>query len=486
MTTTTFIPEFRVKALTDAVAKLNKRARRLGLAEIVLTQTGNRELRDFTVTDVFQGDQGTLERSRTEKVFAVEVSVTGESPKLDGWQFVATIDRIEETNVNVLCVSPSFKDAVPQRFRNCTSECDHCRKDRVRNNTFVLRHDSGEWVQVGRQCLKDFVGHADIHILTDAASFFSAFNDILEDCSEFSGSWGGKSAKVHDLTTVLVWARYFVEAYGWVSAATAQDLGKDSTGSAVRTKLTYGGDLAASEAASDVRNAAAMAEVGKVIDWARTLSTADPIDYIANLAAVFTADFVGDKHIGIAVSAIIAHRRHLEKLEAAAREAANPRLNEHFGTVGERTELTLTITGVRDIVSDFRNSTLVTLEDSARRTFKWFASGAGYGEADKGRTVTVKATIKKHDEYQGQLQTMLTRVSEVQPKRKFDKSGRCVDCVADGTATVVLKAKADLFVSTVVSHEGASYVVSHVIAAQHLPRGIRIVTCNVTKLAPAL
>ena len=89
--TQTFIPEFRLEKLTASIEKLNKRAVRLGLPEITLTLTGARETRDFTITDIFRTEDGAQERSRTEKIFAVEVIVEGVSPVLAGWSFVATI-----------------------------------------------------------------------------------------------------------------------------------------------------------------------------------------------------------------------------------------------------------------------------------------------------------------------------------------------------------------------------------------------------------
>ncbi len=50
---------------------------------------------------------------------------------------------------------------------------------------------------------------------------------------------------------------------------------------------------------------------------------------------------------------------------------------------------------------------IVKMRDGDDNVFTWFASG--YQNLKRGDRVSVRGTIKKHDEYQGTKQTILTR-----------------------------------------------------------------------------
>lgn len=97
-------------------------------------------------------------------------------------------------------------------------------------------------------------------------------------------------------------------------------------------------------------------------------------------------------------------------LEKAAKEAAN--LNEHFGQVGEKIELVLTLTHTYHGQGHFGAFSYVNFEDAQGRAFIWKAST--HVSAEKGQ-LKVKGTIKEHSEYQGRKQTVLSRckISEV-------------------------------------------------------------------------
>lgn len=409
---TTFIPEFRVATLTAAIEKLNKRARRLNLPEITIRLTGNRDLRNFT--QITEGSETVF----TSVVEAVEVEVDGTSPVLADWQFVATIDRIE--NSNVFNASPVFKGQIPHRFRECSHNCEHCRVNRVRNNTFVLNNiKTGEFKQVGRTCLKDFLGHASVASITDAASIFASLTEMYTEASEFSGCGGGTWSEMYDLKVILAWTVNVIREYGWVSRATAEESYRVSTRDHVVELVTNkpkSKEVALKLEALRATTEANLAEAEACLAWVRTLGTDNENDYLANLAAVCSLDMVSKKRLGLAVSAVAAYQRHVEQERQKAYDLTHPRTNEFFGTVGERVTRTLTPVAMRQIQTDFGMSTLVMLEDTDRRTFKWFASNCPLSESQIGTPVNLTFYIKDHAEYKGVNQTAITRARIAVPK----------------------------------------------------------------------
>ena len=103
----------------------------------------------------------------------------------------------------------------------------------------------------------------------------------------------------------------------------------------------------------------------------------------------------------------VAYGKHLESEIARKYEHDHP--SEYFGTIGKREVFTLTVVGRREIESDWGGTTLVMFRDAAGNKAKWFASEAGEFQLD--RTLTVKATVKAHDEYKGSRQTELSRAA---------------------------------------------------------------------------
>src|SRR4051794_7672889 len=86
MQSTTYkIPASRLKELQQKVAKINKRAAKLEKAPVTVT-VGERE----SVT-VNQGGSLALRMGTTFTYEAINVTLTGETPILNGWQFIATV-----------------------------------------------------------------------------------------------------------------------------------------------------------------------------------------------------------------------------------------------------------------------------------------------------------------------------------------------------------------------------------------------------------
>lgn len=111
-----------------------------------------------------------------------------------------------------------------------------------------------------------------------------------------------------------------------------------------------------------------------------------------------------------------AKREEAERIEAerkAAEEAARKAISQHVGTVGERIELEVEYQrSARFDVKSFigyGTSTMYvhTFKDAAGNVLVWKTSSGL--QLEEGAKVTLKGTVKEHNEYKGEKQTVLTR-----------------------------------------------------------------------------
>ena len=137
-------------------------------------------------------------------------------------------------------------------------------------------------------------------------------------------------------------------------------------------------------------------------------------EYVTNLKAVATPEFATGSSLGLLASAPQALARFEEKSLIVKAAKATP--STHFGAVGDKGVLfTGTIEGVRYIQGDYGTTVLYSLRNAdTGQIAKWFASREALGDDTQvGTTVTLKATIKAHEEYNGTLSTVLTRCKAV-------------------------------------------------------------------------
>jgi hypothetical protein len=133
------------------------------------------------------------------------------------------------------------------------------------------------------------------------------------------------------------------------------------------------------------------------------------------------------KHQGNSIYDVIAYdREYLEWFSAQSddllalriqvlleRTPAAPKLvSSHFGLVGDRVEIEGTVKMVRGIESAFGFSTMYKIQAANGNIFVTYYSGTKI-DWKEGEVVNIVATIKKHDEYQDEKQTIITRAKEI-------------------------------------------------------------------------
>ena len=347
--------------------------------------------------------------------------------RLNGWQLAAVLEPVVDEDGNPvgnMLRSVPEAPAVPVQYREAGNNCDHCHTQRRRNETFLVVNESSEWKQIGRQCLRDFLGHVSAdnyaswaQMLLDAADFASE-----SEADDYSTN-GGRVARKWDITEVLAIAACAIRLSGWCSRKTAEMNGRLSTSGLVGDWLTNTGskrgkDFEHQLNPSEADNALAQ----DVVAWLGTLSERDlSNDYIYNLSLLGRAQIVNSRQLGILCAAVSTYAKEVER-EINRRKRFEADLNSQFvGVVGTRmTFENLTLVFRTEFESNFGVTHFMKFKDAAGNVIVYFASSAW--ELEVGGTITLVARVKKHDVRDGVKQTVITRAAvPVPPPTKEQK-----------------------------------------------------------------
>lgn len=400
--TTYSLPSWNFKKLKERIAKINKRAAKMGVAPLELIKI-KEELR--TDPEFFEAiDAGVISPEEAPKITYIEVQINGAAPKLAGWKFIGTLDHYSVPGQVIVQTVPG--ESIPKEFHNREAVCDHCNKIRNRVETFVCENEQHEFKQVGRQCLKDFLGHDVTHL----AWYLTAIHELNEDLEgdEFRGG-GMRQDYQHELIPVLTLAAGAIRTFGWVSRTAAMNGGGEATASIVSDIIAPPHTSEGHKQSRELREKIGDNEQDKVnaeksIEWLATQE--DSNEYMHNLKAIVASGHTTNKMLGYTCSLISTYLRAMDKLNTQKHEH---KLNEYVGVVGEKIELTVEVAGVTSMPGYFNGVTnLFKMHDEVGHTIVWFSSGNT--TMKMGGKYLIKGTVKKQEEYKEWKQTSLTRV----------------------------------------------------------------------------
>lgn len=152
-----------------------------------------------------------------------------------------------------------------------------------------------------------------------------------------------------------------------------------------------------------------------IIAWVATLEGTS--DYEHNLKVIFAQERFQDRQLGFAVSAIGSYKRHIawttEKeirdREWAIQHADKIAHSAYVGEIKKRELFTLTLLSEKEIGGEWGLSTPYKFATPEGQEVVWFSSGSH--NLKVGETYKVKATVKRHDEFKGIKQTLITRAA---------------------------------------------------------------------------
>lgn len=340
------------------------------------------------------------------KVEVYPTTVTAEIVKFAGWTFVATLEHLVEGET---LLRSAADVELPVAYRTAGPVCDHCKLDRKRRDTYVVRHDqTGEFKQIGHSCIADFLGHKSPEQLAAMAEFIADSMGWDDYCS------GGHIEEIADTLGFMTVVTTLVRLRGYASRKVVEERGGGLTTAAQAFQVLFPSKAPKQQADSkEVLAAVTDADREKAqlaIDWILNLE-GDLNDFLHNVRAVVRAGGIKNRTKGYAAALSVAYARAMDEI----RERAEHPVSKHVGAVGERLIFTATVHKIIALESEWGVTQLHIMTDSEGNDLKWFGSG---GIAEEGETVTFKGTVKKHDEYKGRAQTILSRCALYTPPVK--------------------------------------------------------------------
>ena len=410
------VPTYALDTVRERVAKVNARANRRGFPTVTLTVGATSLVSDPYFECSCPWAQAVRDGMMTcdETVPQVEYSdvrITADAPlRMSGWRLVAVVaaDAVD-TDGNAV---PMLTNVPGESSRGIEITdamlCNHCNTRRYRTETFIVRHDDGRISQVGRQCIRDFLGHDPAALLAG----LDAFRSLVFSDSERE-SWGRAAPRTWSIREVLTAAARIVAADGWyISKRKAEE--SEGTERQVNSTASRVGLVLNPFNAQQRKHVDEDYPHTDRVDWLvdttiselASLRPSNEWEYkLADYANIAT---VGARHLGILASALILALRTEERKQKAA---AKPE-SHHIGSIGERLTLTVQVNFVREFDGNYGTTTLLKGTTPEGNAVQWWRTGAwarAY-ETDHGPE-TWTGTVKAHDldRFDNSPVTVLTR-----------------------------------------------------------------------------
>lgn len=363
------------------VERVNARARRRGF-------TGSFEL------EAVPAERKIHTAGTDRTVCGFEVTLTGSAPSYKGWSFVAAVDAAPAGAV--IRTAPSAPDIPPASIT--PGLCEHCGTSRSRKHTYLVRsEETGEVKQVGKTCMKDFLGWDVSPVFID--------EETVED--DLFGGFGSMGGRVFDAPLVDVARLAFaaVEVFGYSGRYS-----KLSTSQVVATILdeAKGADELRERLADVMLDDDLVSERLEIVRATLT----EEAGFEANLRTILAGDVVQRGHLGLAVTVGLIYQRAVSQAVQEAHEAPE-HVSEWIGTVGEKITLEGTVIQAMTIDGTYGSLRLVVVSVGNGDRVKMFTSAGWAWDVDTGDVVQLAGTVKGHEEYQGRRETLLVRPKQV-------------------------------------------------------------------------
>ena len=380
-----YVLQENLEWLSKKVVGLNRRAKRLHLPAMEL-----RVHRDDVKTE--KNDGGLV------AVF-IRCELLGETPLIAGWHLVARVEHNNDPAFkggNVIAVVPG--QVLPEAYRTADPVCDHCKTSRYRNDTFIVKNEEGEYKQVGRSCLRDFMGHVSAAALIEWSKYERFAADMWTEAHDFMG----RVRYAYHLPTFMAMVVACVETNGWVSCAAA----RESEGELTSTRSEVLHQLGNNRIPDYLRirpteHHEKVAE--ECIEWAKQLG--DRSDYDYNLGNVARSGVCPESLTGLTASMYISYKKAMDLLEKKA--ARKP--SEWVGEKGQKLELKVRYANCWYYDNGFGTTSILKFYDENDNIIIWKTGSMTEENFVKDAWYILKGSVKDHDDFHEEKQTKMTR-----------------------------------------------------------------------------
>lgn len=343
----------------------------------------------------------------------------------DGWIFGGTVEPsgVEGKNfINFPILKDEDSNPVPTRyFSSNPCSCDYCKTDRKRNKTYlVVNQETGEWKQLGKECLKLFATGIDIDAIATFESFIKEAEDIANPGDEF---FYNRRARFVEVQRALELAQAATKIFGFVTIKdNVGDRNVLSTKNIVQTKILKEmgcpSDLLNIDSFDREKINLAIAKLTVYLESAEESISNDIIalretvtelpdePYYNNLKTVLANEYVPLDKLGLLVSAPKAISRYYELKKTQEEKEKLAKSSNYIGEVGEKISVNF-ISG-REVAcceTQFGLLHIYEFKDANGNTVVWKTSSG----KDIPESGAITGTVKAHEEYDGIKQTVILR-----------------------------------------------------------------------------
>ena len=343
----------------------------------------------------------------------------------NNWAFGGSVEPSGVDGKNFVNVNLSGKDLgfiVPTRYFSLNPcSCDYCKTDRKRNKTYlVVNRETGEWKQLGKECLKLFVAGIDIDAIATFESFVKEAEDAANPGDEF---FYNRRARFVEVQRALELAQAATKMFGFV--ATRDNVGDRnvfSTKNIVQAKLLKEmgcqSDLLNIDNADREKINLAVAKLtaysayaeesisNDIITLRETITELPDEPYYNNLKTVLANEYVPLDKLGLLVSAPKAISRYYELKKMQEEKEKLAKSSNYIGEVGEK--ISVNFVSGREVAcceTQFGLLHIYEFKDASGNVIVW-KSSSGKEIPESGK---ISGTVKAHEEYNGIKQTIILR-----------------------------------------------------------------------------
>ena len=360
------------------VEKLNKRAVKCGVNDITYE----------VKKEYFENKDGIVNKFN-------DVVVKYEDIKIDGYKVIATICHTYG-NGNIVRLAPNVDD-VDKKYYSIDGLCEHCHTNRRRKETVLLQDEDGNIIQVGKTCLKDFLGHN----VNDKLRYLDKI-DIFEhevigmDCY-ISGIRYISVEKILQLSNALIKKYGYIKTtdeYGYRNDDCTKDLVyrvyEETSDKTLTDDLKRIKEEVFSENYKDD-------EVQVMIDYLN--NDLSQSNYIQNLRLLANEEYIDQKDLGYLVSLPAYYHRNNKPDQSGS---------EWVGEEKQRITIDVTLNKIRGYETMYGYMSVLEFIDGDGNILIWKTTKDV--ELHVGDKKTIVCTIKNHDEFRGVKQTNILRV----------------------------------------------------------------------------
>lgn len=394
------VSDIGLNFLQTKLADLNKKATRWKLPPLELKIIKEEDVRDPGANYVTK---------------RYTISITGESPRVQGYEFIAKIEHTDAGNIINVSPDASVKN-LPDEFRQADAECDVCHTRRERLNTFVLRKEvDNSLMKVGSGCLKRFLPAVSVNALINYAHMLEDLRQTIEegDFDREDVGGGRSSMKYYDVKSLInVLALAFLAEGRYISKTKANVEMIPSTADFALAILRN--NVTDQETRNKIESMRGKADelTDKILDWSKNYDfvgqgedNPSMQNLFNNMQVLAHSETANIKNMGYLSALFGTYLRETNKAE----RLANAKPSEFVGTVGAKIEFEAKVYRVRTYNGQYGVGYIYALEDASGNKFVWFSSNdVGLVENE---TYKFKATVKNHQvsNYGGHKETIITR-----------------------------------------------------------------------------